>query len=246
LNLKPNSLFTRYPSRIFRAISDATPSDRREERNAIGGIVGPRQGARVFLRYDSPSRGRVLEPGIIEEVGDRSWKVVFSARHHAVETGEEKRIYFHRAADFFEQRVRVEGQSAEGPPYVLTVRPIGEAISANSRREERVDTRDLPLEASVGGEARCPVRDISLSGLAVLSRRAHRFGEPLEIAIYYGGEQIAGELEVMGISTHEDGRTRYGLLGIFDTAAGRSLKDGLTRMTLEIQNERLRQRSGAS
>jgi len=50
----------------------------------------------------------------------------------------------------------------------------------------------------------------------------------------------------MGISTHEDGRTRYGLLGIFDTAAGRSLKDGLTRMTLEIQNERLRQRSGAS
>jgi len=211
-----------------------------------GGIVEPRQGARAFLRYDSPSRGRVLEPGIVEELGDATWKVVFAARYHAVETGEEKRVYYHRAGDFLEQAVRVEHQSADGPPYVLTVRILGEAVSANSRREERVDTRDLQLAATVNGEAPCHVQDLSLSGLAVLARRAHRFGEPLDVAIHYRDEQIAGELEVMGISVHEDGRTRYGLLGVFEAPSGRSLKDGLTRMTLAIQNERLRQRSGAS
>jgi hypothetical protein len=221
-----------------------TPSSSSAWRAKQWGNMQPRQGARAFLRFDSPSRGRILEPGVVEEIGDDSWRIVFAARHHAVETGEEKQIYYHRAGDFFEQPVRVENQSEAGPPYVLTARPIGEAISANSRREERVNTSDLGLAATVSQESQCPVQDLSLSGLAILSRSAHHIGKGLEIAVIYRGEEIAGEMEVQGVATHDDGRTRYGLLGVFDTAEGRALKNGLTRMTLEIQNQRLQERSG--
>jgi hypothetical protein len=43
-----------------------------------------------------------------------------------------------------------------------------------------------------------------------------------------------------------DGKTRYGLLGVFDSEQGRNLQNGLTRMTLEIQQQHLKRLLGSS
>mgnify|MGYP000194350698 CR=1 FL=1 len=44
----------------------------------------------------------------------------------------------------------------------------------------------------------------------------------------------------------DGGKIRYGLLGVFDTTEGKKLQNGLTRLTLEIQQQRLKRISGSS
>ena len=58
-----------------------------------------KEGSRVFLRFDSPSRGRLLQLGIVHEVLDNGWTLAFEDRHRAVETGEEKLVYYDRGRE---------------------------------------------------------------------------------------------------------------------------------------------------
>jgi hypothetical protein len=208
--------------------------------------VALREGSRVFLRFDSPSRGRLLEPGSVEEVREGGFTLAFQARHHAVETGEEKLVYYNRARDFVQQSVRVEAHSSDGPPFTLSLKSLGDAVSAGTREEDRVSTSDLDLTATLDDDDSCPVQDVSLSGLAVVSNRKYHIGRCLEIAIRYADVEYVGQIEVQCAQPLGDGGTRYGLLGVFDTAEGRSLQNGLTRMTLEIQQQHLKRLSGSS
>ncbi len=206
-----------------------------------------KEGSRVFLRFDSPSRGRLLQAGVVREIRDGGWTLAFEARHHAVETGEEKLVYYNRARDFVQQPVLVEAQSSSGPPFVLSVKSIGDAVSAGTREEDRVSTRGTGLTATLEDEDSCLIQDVSLSGLAVISNRKYHIGRCLEIAIRYGDEEYVGQVELQCAHPLGGGETRYGLLGVFDTDDGRrSLENGLTRMTLEIQQQHLKRISGSS
>jgi hypothetical protein len=53
-------------------------------------------------------------------------------------------------------------------------------------------------------------------------------------------------MEIRCANALDGGKTRYGLLGVFDTAEERGLRNGLTRMTLEIQQQRLKRVLGLS
>jgi hypothetical protein len=203
-------------------------------------------GSRVFLRFDSPSRGRVLQPGIVGEIRDGDWTLAFETRHHAVETGDEKLIYYTQSRTFFQQPVRVEAQSSSGPPFVLTLKSIGDAVSAGTREEDRVSTLGTGLTATLEDEVGCLVQDVSLSGLAAVSSRKYPIGRCLEIALRYGDQEFFGQVEIQCAHPIDTERTRYGLLGVFDTAEGKRLQNGLTRMTLEIQQQRLKIISGSS
>ena len=205
-----------------------------------------KEGSRVFLRFDSPSRGRLLHPGIVRQVQNGEWTLAFETRHHAVKTGEEKLIYYDRARDFVQQPVLVEAQSSNGPPFVLTLKSIGDAVSVGTREEHRVSTIDTGLVATLEGEDGCLIRDLSLSGLAVISTWKYPIGRCLEIAIRYGNEEYVGQVEIRCVNTLDGGKTRYGLLGVFDTEEERGLQNGLTRMTLEIQQQHLKRISGSS
>lgn len=77
-----------------------------------------KEGNRVFLRFDSPSRGRLLQSGIVHEIREGGVTLAFEARHPAVETGEEKLVYYNKARDFVRQPVLVEGRSSGGPPFL--------------------------------------------------------------------------------------------------------------------------------
>ncbi len=72
-----------------------------------------KEGKRVFLRFDSPSRGRLLQPGIVQEIREGGLTLAFEARHLAVETGEETLVYYDRGRKFVQQRrlKRVSGSS---------------------------------------------------------------------------------------------------------------------------------------
>ena len=205
-----------------------------------------KKGSRVFLRFDSPSRGRLLQPGFVRQVQDGEWTLAFKARRHAVETGEEKLIYYNRARDFVQQPVLVEAQSSGGPPFVLSLKSVGDPVSVGARKEDRVSTSGIGLTATLEGEEGCLIQDVSLSGLAVISTWKYPVGRCLEIAIRYGDEEYVGQVEIRCVNALEGGETRYGLLGVFDTAEGRDLQNGLTRMTLEIQQQDLRRLSGLS
>ena len=199
-----------------------------------------KEGSRVFLRFDSPSRGRLLQSGIVREIRQGGLTLTFEARHPAVETGEEKLVYYNKARDFVQQPVLVEGQSSDGPPFVLDVKSIGDIVSVGTREEDRVSTSGIGLTAILEDEDRCLIQDVSLSGLAVISNRKYRLGRCLEIAIRYGDEEYVGQVELQCVHPLGGGETRYGLLGVFDIEAGRNLQNGLTRMTLEIQQQHLK------
>jgi hypothetical protein len=205
-----------------------------------------KKGSRAFLRFDSPSRGRLLQLGIVREVQDGGWTLAFETRHHAVKTGEEKLVYYSRARVFVQQPVRVEAQSSDGPPFVLTLKSIGDAVSAGTREEDRVSTSGVGLTATLESEDACPIQDVSLSGIAVISTRNYHVGRCLEVAIRYGDGEYVGQMEIQCTHALDGGKTRYGLLGVFDTAEGRELQNGLTRMTLEIQQQHLKRLSGSS
>jgi hypothetical protein len=87
---------------------------------------------------------------------------------------------------------------------------------------------------------------VSLSGLAVISTQRYHVGRCLEIAIRYEDEEYVGPVEIRCVNTLDGGKARYGLLGVFDTAEGRNLQNGLTRLTLEIQQQHLKRISGSS
>ncbi|MBW2543622.1 MAG: hypothetical protein JRF15_16190 [Deltaproteobacteria bacterium] len=205
-----------------------------------------KDGSRVFLRFDSPSRGRVLQPGIASEIRDGGWTIAFESRHQAVEDGEEKLLYYHQSRAFLQQQILIEAQSGEGPPFLLHVKPIGDAVSVGTREEDRVSTLGTGLTAMIEDEPDCLIQDVSLSGLAALSTRQHHVGRCLEIAICYADEEYVGHVEVQCVHPVGDGKNRYGLLGVFDTAEGKRLQNGLTRMTLEIQHQRLKIISSSS
>lgn len=203
-------------------------------------------GDRAFLRFDSPSRGRVLRPCVVREVRDSGWALAFEDRHRAVETGEEKLVYYERNRDFFQQLVLVKAQSDDGPPFVISVKPVGDTISVGTRREDRVSTRGAGLTATLDDEDSCLIQDVSLSGLSIISTRRYHVGRCLEIAIRYEDEEYVGPMEIQYASALEGGGARYGFLGVFDTSEGRDLQNGLTRMTLEIQQRQLRRSTGSS
>jgi hypothetical protein len=205
-----------------------------------------KEGSRVFLRFDSPSRGRVLQPGTVGEIRDGAWTLCFETRPKAVETGGEQLVYYNQSRAFVQQPVLVETQSSGGPPFVLTLKSIGDAVSAGTREEDRVSTLGTGLTAMIEDEDGCPVQDVSLSGLAAVSARKHNIGRCLEIAIRYGDDEYVGQVEVQCVHPIDGERTRYGLLGVFDTAEGRRLQNGLTRITLDIQQKRLKIISGSS
>ncbi len=205
-----------------------------------------KEGNRIFLRFDSPSRGRLLWPGIVQKIREGGLTLAFEARYHAVEIGEERLVYYNRARAFVQQAVLIEAQSSDGPPFVLSVKSIGDAVSVGTREEDRVSTLGTGLTATLEDDDGCLIQDVSLSGLAVLSKRKYHTGRCLEIAICYGDEEYVGQMEVQCAHPLDDGETRYGLVGVFDTAEGRGLQNGLTRMTLEIQQQHLKRISGSS
>ena len=205
--------------------------------------MAPKKGSRVFLRFDSPSRGRLLQLGIVREIQDGGWALAFDYRHYAVETGEEKLVYYDKGTQFVQQPVLVEAQSSDGPPFVLTLKPIGDTVSVESRKEGRVSTSGTGLMATLEGEDGCLIQNVSLSGLAVLATWKYQVGRCLEIEIRYGDEKYVGQVEIQYAHALDGETTRYGLLGVFDTAEGRALRNGLTRMTHEIQRQRLKRTS---
>ena len=217
----------------------------RSEREAVEEMA-LKEGSQVFLRFDSPSRGRLLQPGIVREIRDDEWTLAFETRYHAVETGEKKLVYYDQARDFVQQPVLVEAQSSDGPPFVLSVKSIGDAVSAGTREEDRVAISGSGLSATLEDENGCLIQDVSLSGLSVISNRKYPLGRCLEVAIRYGDDEFVGQVEVQCAQPLDAGETRYGLLGVFDTDEGRGLANGLTRMTLDLQPQHLKRISGAS
>ena len=205
-----------------------------------------KEGSRVFLHFDSPSRGRLLQLGIVHEVWDSGWTLAFENRHRAVETGEEKLVYYDRGRKFVQQLVSVEAQSSDGPPFLLTLKFIGNAVPVETRQEDRVSTIDTSLTVTLEDEGDCLIQDVSLSGLAAIATRKYPVGRCIEIAISYGDEEYVGQAEIRCVNALGDGKVRYGLLGVFDTAEGKTLQNGLTRMTLDIQQQRLKCISGSS
>ncbi len=123
-----------------------------------------KEGSRIFLRFDSPSRGRLLQSGTVQEIREGGLTLAFEARPRAVETGEEKLVYYDQARKFVQQLVLVEARSSDGPPFLLTLKYIGDAVSVETREEDRISTIGAGLTATLEDEGDCLIHDVSLVG----------------------------------------------------------------------------------
>jgi hypothetical protein len=173
------------------------------------------------------------------------WTIDFETSNRALEAGDERLIYYHQIKKFVQRRVEIEEQSENGPLLRMVMKFIGDATSAETRREFRVSAIDAELLATLDTEDRCTVQDISMSGLGVVCRRDHSIGQPLDVTLRYKDDEFTGRMVVQYGRELDVERTRYGLLGLFEAGDGSALRSGLTRTTLAIHRQQLQGDSGA-
>ncbi len=202
------------------------------------------EGSPVYLGLDDSSDDRSLQLGIIAAMAQDRWTIDFETSDRPSEAGDERLIYYHQFKKFVQRRVEIEERSENGPLLRMVMKFIGDAVSAETRREYRVSAIDAGLSATLDTEDRCTVQDISMSGVGVICRRNHSVGQPLDVTLRYKDDQFSGQMVVQYGRELDVERTRYGLLGLFEAGDGSALRSGLTRTALAIHRQQLQSNFG--
>ncbi len=227
------------------------------------------KGTILFLQFPHESRTRLLHQGTVLDVSPGAFQAMFEEEKLPIAAGQELMIYFDRQGKFLKQPARVivvhDPASTETTPadpaaeqggddsvpmaqaigLVCALQPVGQPVSAESRQSYRVSTVISDRRAELNGEM-CKLLDVSASGYAVISRKQYKFGQILEGAVTLHHETFRGQVCVQSIRELGEGRYRYGLYCAEDRAQRGGLKEGLPKLTMALQIEQLRRRSGVA
>jgi hypothetical protein len=199
-------------------------------------------GAGMYLHLPSSGPKRVLHPGTAISVdGDRCTIELNEARV-PIEAGQNVFVYYELQQQFMQQPGHVDAVMHDGRTIVVGLELRGTPVSAESRQCYRVSAAVTGLRAEVGGLRDCPLIDVSLSGLSVLSRGTLMPGDIVDVAITFEGVAYTGQACVQSAVPKDEDRTRYGLHCIEDRRSSGNLQKGLQQMTMRIQQIQLRRR----
>ena len=183
--------------------------------------------AQVYVsRLEEASR-RVLHPGRLVGTGHESLTLRLDEPSLDLHAGEVLRFYFQMHERFMVQSARVTAVLPGDEGLSLLLRLEGTAESTESRQSYRVTTQCIELLARVADEDNCPVLDVSLNGLAVLTRRAHEAGNVVSVSFTLLGRPYEGDCCVQSVQPLADGRIRHGLHSIDRRLDTQGLKRGL-------------------
>ncbi len=141
-------------------------------------------------------------------------------------------VYFHRDRDFLQQIMEILAVERDG----LSLRPMGDPISANRRAQDRVSTLTAEIAARVDGHDGCRVQDVSATGFAVLADAGWRPGQVLDVSLGFEGRTWQGRACIQSVREMGPGRLRFGLrvMGT-DAASGEDLLAAMPKISLDVR-----------
>ena len=210
----------------------------------------------IFLQHPEETNQRILHPGSVVEVEDGTYTARFEEEDLGLEPGLEFLVYYELNREFVKQGARIkaviqeeESEEEESETYsrpLVAFETTSDPASAESRQYYRSSTVVGNRTVEVADEATCKLLDVSITGFAVISGVDHKVGAVVPVKFSFDGKSYAGTACIQSVRELADGSIRYGLLCGDEGKANSQLKDGLHKLSMAVQREQLRRRSGAA
>jgi len=200
------------------------------------------------ILFQEPSAStRRLRRSVAIDAGTDTVAVQFVAEPFDFDVDQEVLMYFNVKREFMQQLGRVvevnvpevEEEEEAAEPATFVLEPIGDPISAESRKFYRVSTISADLKASLGEESELDVQDLSSTGFAIIASKEYSLGETLEVSIAHETESCHGVASVQSVREFGPGRIRYGLRAIEEDPHTNTFLEVLQRISLAVQREQL-------
>ena len=155
-------------------------------------------------------------------------------------------IYFEQRRQFMQQPARVEAllEGETGP--VAAVKTIGEAVSAESRQCYRVSTILSDLTATFDGVEGCSLRDVSVTGFAVISSKRYKTGQVLDAELRFEGKRYTGKTSIQSVTEMPEGLVRYGVNCVKSAASPTAICKGVQQISMSVQRQQLNRLAGGA
>jgi hypothetical protein len=203
------------------------------------------QGQDVFIHFAGGTKSRVLHAAniidILEGVVTLSFNNPDSLPSEPAPTAT---VFFHGPDEFMQQPVEVVAIEDIIGEAGMVISPVGEPVSAESRKCFRVCTVLGEFEAAFGTLGTCKLVDVSAAGVGFLSSATLSLGDAVAIEMKVAGKTSSGRGFIQSIEALGAGY-RYGLLCTEDNDTG-GLGKGLQQLTMAAQRTQLRRLSGAA
>ena len=193
-------------------------------------------GNAVFLLIPSPSKKRVLHPGIVIESDSTSFVGQFE---DAITPPLESDVnaFCEVNGKFFQQGAAI---SELRPGNVIAFRRMGEVVSAESRQTYRVSVASSDFVARIGKRSPCALIDISPEGFAAIVSDRLNLGSVVQVKLEAEGQTLDTPARVQTLKELPSGEFRYGFLVPQKNIAARKALQIISAQMQRLQLKRLR------
>jgi len=201
----------------------------------------------IFVRFPNESTNRILHPvKITETAGSGQYTVQPEDLELPLEADQELLIYFEKNRKFMQQPASVEALLEGEEGKVASLKAVGEPVSAESRQCYRVSTILSKLTTTFDGVDGCSLRDVSVTGFSVLSKKSYKNGQIVDAELRFEGKKYTGQTSIQSVTPMEDGMTRYGVNCVKAASSPTSLTKGVQQISMAVQRQQLNRLSGGA
>jgi len=203
-------------------------------------------GQSVYLRLgqralpDRPCKEGHLHRAVVVGSTDDHWTVALEEPDLEIMSELPLVIFYTLPLGFVQQPAEIVETDESASASVLTLRTVGDPVSAEQRGELRLSTAGVEISAEVGREPNCRLQDVSLAGFAIATTEDYAIGQVLSIQLSFGGSTYMGRATIQNCSALWAHRKRYGLRSVDGRTEGENLREGLALVSTEIQRMQLR------
>jgi hypothetical protein len=207
----------------------------------------PIKGSTIFIRFPNESNNRILHPvDVTETSGSDNLTVLPENPDLALEAEQEVLIYFEKKRKFMQQPARVEALLEGEQGNVAILKTLGEPVSAESRQCYRVSTVLSKLTTTFDGVEGCSLRDVSVTGFAVISSKKYKTGQIIDAELRFEGKRYTGKTSVQSVTEMPEGQFRYGVNCVKTAASPQSLSKGVQQISMSVQRQQLNRLAGGA
>ena len=207
----------------------------------------PIKGSTIYLQLPNASSKRVLHPLDVTDVsGKESITVLPQEQDLALEPGTEVIIYFDHKQQFLQQPAKIEALLEGEQGTLATLQTVGEPVSAESRQCFRVSTALADLTINFNGEQGCKLRDVSVTGFAVLSSKKYEPGQVVDVELLFEGKRYHGQASIQSVSQTPEGLYRYGTNCVKTANKPDSISKGMQVVSMSVQRQQLNRLAGGA
>jgi hypothetical protein len=167
-----------------------------------------------------------------------------AAESEAVARDADVGVHYEESRRFLRRPARVTSIATEGRSGSVVVAFTGDPAVVERRQTYRVSTIGLDLFATVDGEERCEVLDLSATGLAVAVGRSLAPDSRVPVVLFFEGAPHPGSVLVRSSVPIRGGRFRIGAICTGEGHGEVLLSEALTRASVTLQRLALQRLSG--